>query len=80
MKGPNHFAILRARGTSQDDFEDAVLSSYGVVTIWVQEFKEIREILKEVYTSVDGVTEGDWEALKEFKWWARSVIRPERLD
>ena len=80
MKGPNHFAILRARGTLRDDFEDAVLSSYGVATIWVQEFKEIREILREVYTSVDGVTEGDWEALKEFKWWARPVIRPERLD
>jgi len=65
---PNHFAILKARGTPRDDFEDAVLSSYGVATIWVQKYKEIGGILEEVYTSIDEATEEDWKALREFQW------------
>ena len=65
---PHHFAILPARGTPQDDFEDAVLSSYGVSTIWIQDFEELSGILKEVYTSIEEAPEEDWEALREFKW------------
>jgi hypothetical protein len=65
---PNHFAILRARGTPRDDFQDAVLSSYGVATIWVQKHEEIGGILEEVYTSINEATEEDWKALREFKW------------
>jgi hypothetical protein len=65
---PNHFAILRARDTPRDDFNDAVLSSYGVATIWVQKYEEIGGILEELYTSIDEATEEDWKVLREFQW------------
>lgn len=68
-KSPNHFAILKTEGTLEDDFKDAILSSYRVSTIWIQEFEEIGEILERVYTSEEGVTQKDWEALK-IKWWS----------
>ncbi|TEU12277.1 MAG: SIR2 family protein [Anaerolineales bacterium] len=71
---PHHFAILKARGTPRDDFEDAVLSSYGVATIWISGYDEIPGILKKVYAAAGKNTEekealrANWEALREFKW------------
>ena len=47
----HHFAILKAGGTPRDDFEDAVLSSYGVETIWISGYDEIPGILKKVYAA-----------------------------
>jgi len=77
--GPNHFAILRARRTAQDDFEDAILLSYGVATIWIKDYDKIPGILKKVYAAAGRNTEerealqADWETLREFKWGVRSV-------
>jgi hypothetical protein len=62
------FAIVKATGDSKDEVTDKVLLSYGVETIWIKEFGEIRDILAKMYTAVGGVTEKDWESVAGFRW------------
>jgi hypothetical protein len=65
-KNPNHFAILKKRGVSRDAFMDSILLSYGVSTIWIEDYNKIPEILRDVYTSEEGVEPKDWKYLRNF--------------
>ncbi len=62
------YAILKATGESKDEITDRILLSYGVETIWIEDFKEIKDILFETYMAVKGVTEDDWTYLADFRW------------
>ena len=74
---PDHqrkFTILQTSNSPVDSILDANLLSYGVETIWIEDFDEIPEILRKLYIHVkDKVRKAsdyssDWEFLKEFTW------------
>jgi hypothetical protein len=68
---PTHqgrFALLKVSGTPEDEFTDAILLSYGVQTIWMQDFGEIGDILRAMYTAVRGVEESDWDWVANYRW------------
>jgi hypothetical protein len=62
------FALLKASGTPEDEFTDAILLSYGVETIWIQDFCEIGSILCAMYTAVRGVGKSDWDWVASYRW------------
>jgi hypothetical protein len=62
------FAILPMSGTSEDELTDAILQHYGVETIWIQAFDEIPDILRSMYTAIDGVTGEDWDYVATYRW------------
>ena len=62
------FALLKASGTPEDAFTDAILLSYGVETIWIQHFCEIGSILCAMYTAVRGVGKSDWDWVASYRW------------
>ncbi len=64
---PRHFAIMKTTTDPRDDFIASVLGAYGVDIIWIDDFVEIDEVLKEVYTSVEGIDPADWEALRKIE-------------
>lgn len=74
---PEHqqkFAILQMTGSPADGLVDANLMSYGVETIWIEDFNEIPKLLRQLYTNVkDNKRKAkdyaeDWEYLKDFTW------------
>lgn len=64
----NKFAILHLADTTQPEFTDNILESYGVKTIWIKDFIEIYHILKSMYTSYEGITEEDWDYVVNYRW------------
>lgn len=70
-----HFAILPSRQQGEQDFYDAVLASFGVTAICLDDGYpmgvQIEAILKHVYISLEGVTEAHWLAAKEGSWTRR---------
>jgi len=67
-----HFAILPRCTQEKDDFDDAVLDSFGVTSIRVNGGEkmgaEVEAILKRVYLSVEGVGEQHWLEAKRGAW------------
>ncbi|NIR52165.1 hypothetical protein GWO43_26560 [candidate division KSB1 bacterium] len=67
-----HFAILSRSSQEKDDFDDAVLDSFGVTAIRVNGGEkigtEVETILKRVYLSVAGVDEQHWLEAKRGSW------------
>jgi hypothetical protein len=72
-----HFAILPRCTQEKDDFDDAVLDSFGVRAIRVGgEEKmgvQVKAILKRVYLSVEGVGEQHWLEAKRGSWKRKSI-------
>lgn len=73
---PEHqrkFAILKLEDSPVDAFLDEILSAYGIETIWIRDFNEIPEILRELYVnsgekeSVESLSH-DWENLSRDAW------------
>ena len=69
----NYFAILPMTGTMQDNFTDAILELYEVKTLWIKEFDEIEEILKQLYCYPANKgrkkkTYDEWDAVYSFEW------------
>ncbi len=67
------FAILPLESSLTDAFMDEVLFAYGVETIWIDHYDQIREILRDMYVnSGDGTTVealgNDWESLAHDAW------------
>jgi len=62
------FAILKSSGSPEDELTDAILLSYGVETIWIRGFDEIRDILRGMYIALPGVYAADWEYLENYTW------------
>lgn len=62
------FALLKVSGTANDALTEAVLRTYGVDPIWIQDFDEILDILRTLYTTAAGVEESDWEEMTHYKW------------
>lgn len=62
------FAILNINEISEPEYTDSLLSTYGVDTIWIDKFEEIETILKDLYISIDGIDQNDWEYLKDYTW------------
>jgi hypothetical protein len=67
-----HFAILPCCTQEKDDFNDAVLDSFGVTSIRVNGGEkigaEVEAILKRVYLSIEGVSEQHWRKAKRGSW------------
>jgi len=60
-----HFALLPPPSDDgEQEFEDAVLESFGVTAIRLDNpndlGRQVKAIMKRLYLSVDGVTEEDW--------------------
>ena len=68
----NHFAVMPPCFTGEDNFNDDLLNSFGVTVIRIngdKEFgKEVEDILKRVYLSLDGLTEDHWSKVKNWTW------------
>lgn len=64
-----HFAILKRAGP-RDGLADAVLASYGVSVIRIDDYGEIPGLLRDLYLSPAGVREEDWEWAR--RGWSRS--------
>ena len=62
------FAILKTFGAPEEELTDAVLLSYGVETIWIDDLDEIRDLLRGMYLAVGGVDEEDWDYVANFRW------------
>lgn len=75
-KTPIHqrkFAILQLKNSPVDAFMDMVLQGYGVETIWIKEFKEVPNILHEMYVAsgmvnMEKTLGNDWEYLYNYRW------------
>jgi len=71
-----HFAILSCHAQEKDDFDDAVLESFGVASIRVEGGEkmgaQVEAILKRVYLSVEGVSEQHWLEAKRGSWKRKS--------
>lgn len=67
VSSPKHFAILRTEGDLKDEFTQSILQAYGVEAIWINNYDEIDDILGQVYTSVEGLTEESWNALRRIE-------------
>ncbi|NWG33349.1 MAG: SIR2 family protein [Chloroflexi bacterium] len=70
-----HFAILPRSIPERDDFDDAVLASFGVVSIRIDGGErgerigsEVDAILKRVYLSAEGVHEEHWLEARRGSW------------
>jgi hypothetical protein len=66
----DHFAILPLQSPGEDEFDDAVLKSFGVTAIRVKKGKhmgaDIEAILKQVYLSMEGLNdEKYWDEAKK---------------
>lgn len=68
------FAILPSNSSIGDDFDDAVLRSFGVTAIRADPEQigcQVEAILRRLYLSVDGVEEKDWNRVMEGRWRTR---------
>jgi hypothetical protein len=67
-----HFAILPPLAAGEQEFDDAILRSFGVTAIRVDDphrlGAEVEAILKRVYLSLDGVEEEHWIEGKRGRW------------
>jgi hypothetical protein len=70
-----HFAILPPLETGEQEFEDAVLKSFGVTAIRLEKSADlgpqVADIMKRLYLSLDGVTKEHWDLVKQGKWQRR---------
>ena len=74
---PEHqqkFAILPMTDSPKDNLVDANLISYGVETIWIEDFSEIPKLLQQLYVNVKDSERKkkdyaeDWNYLADFTW------------
>jgi hypothetical protein len=74
---PDHqqnFAILPMTDSPKDGLVDANLMSYGVETIWIENFSEIPKLLQQLYVNVKDSERKkrdyaeDWKYLENFTW------------
>lgn len=73
-----HFAILPPRAEGEQDLDDAVLASFGVTAIRLDDDchmgVQIEAILKRVWQSLDGVSEAHWLAARQGSWARRADL------
>jgi hypothetical protein len=67
-----HFSILPPLPAGEQEFDDAILSSFGVTAIRVADRDDlgaqVEAILRRVYLSLDGVEEEHWLEGKRGGW------------
>ena len=72
-----HFAILPPLAAGEQEFDDAILRSFGVTAIRVADpddlGAQVEAILRRVYLSLDGVEEEHWLEAKRGRWSRRGT-------
>ena len=72
-----HFAILPPLAAGEQEFDDAILRSFGVTAIRVADRDDlgaqVEAILRRVYLSLDGVEEEHWLEAKRGRWSRRGT-------
>jgi len=64
-----HYAILPIKRNEEDEFNDSLLEAFGVTSIRIDTSQgfgnQIELILKQLYLSVDGIDEHNWNLVKK---------------
>lgn len=64
-----HYAILPIKRNEEDEFNDSLLEAFGVTSIRIDSSQgfgnQIELILKQLYLSVDGIDEHNWNLVKK---------------